>query len=222
MIEKSTLNFLLELSRNNYREWFNSNKDKYESARNNVLDAGKKLYAEISRFDSEIIFDDPKKCMFRIYRDTRFYKYQEPYKTNMGIVFSPDGTKKCRLSSYYMHIEPGSSFVSCGVYMPDAEILKTIRLAIYEDFEAFSKTVENQTFKKQFGTLCRDEDCLSRIPAGFDKDSPAADYLKLKHFYVFHSFSDSEVCKSDYVEKAAQILKLTKPFNDWLNKAILN
>ncbi|MDR2064401.1 MAG: DUF2461 domain-containing protein [Prevotellaceae bacterium] len=222
MIEKSTLKFLLELSKNNYREWFNSNKDKYESACNNLLDVSKKLYAEISKFDSNIIFDDPKKCMFRIYRDTRFSRYKEPYKTNMGIVFSPDGTKKCQLSSYYMHIEPNSSFVSCGVYMPDVYILKTIRLAIYEDFEIFSKIVENKTFKQQFGTLCRDEDCLSRIPVGFDKNSPACNYLKLKHFYVFKSFSDNEVCSSNYVEKAAKILKLTKPLNDWLNKVILN
>ncbi|MDR1553527.1 MAG: DUF2461 domain-containing protein [Prevotellaceae bacterium] len=222
MIEKSTLKFLSELSKNNYREWFNDNKIRYEAARDNVLDASKKLYTEISKFDSNIIFDDPKKCMFRIYRDTRFYKYKEPYKTNIGIVFSPDGTKKCQLSSYYMHIEPDSSFVSCGVYMPDAEILKAIRLAIYEDFEVFSKIVENKIFKKHFGTLCRDEDCLSRVPVGFDKDSPACDYLKLKHFYVFQSFSNNEVCNSDFVENAAQALKLTKPLHDWLNKAILN
>ncbi|MDR1348175.1 MAG: DUF2461 domain-containing protein [Prevotellaceae bacterium] len=222
MIEKSTLQFLSDLSKNNYREWFNSNKDRYESARNNVLDAGRKLYAEISKFDANIIFDDPKRCMFRIYRDTRFTKYKEPYKTNIGMVFSPDGTKKCQLSSYYMHIEPNNSFVSCGVYMPDAEILKAIRLAIYEDFESFSEIVENKIFKKCFGTLCRDEDCLSRIPLGFDKDSPAGDYLKLKHFYVFQSFSNSDVCSADYIKKASEALKLTKPLNDWLNKAILN
>ncbi|MDR1985099.1 MAG: DUF2461 domain-containing protein [Prevotellaceae bacterium] len=222
MIEKSTLKFLADLSKNNYREWFNSNKKIYEAARNNVLDASKKLSAEIIKFDANIIFDDPKKYMFRIYRDTRFSKDKEPYKTNMGIIFSPDGTKKCQLSSYYMHIEPKECFVSCGVYMPDAEILKSIRLAIYEDFENFSEIVENKNFKKQFGTLCRDEDCLSRVPTGFDKDSPAAKYLKLKHFYVYKSFSDAEVCNSDYIENAAKALKLTKPLHDWLNKAILN
>ncbi|MDR2125935.1 MAG: DUF2461 domain-containing protein [Prevotellaceae bacterium] len=222
MIEKSTLKFLSELSKNNYREWFNNNKDKYESARNNVLDVSKKLYAEISKFDSNIIFDDPKKCMFRIYRDVRFAKNKEPYKTNIGVVFSPDGTKKCQLSSYYMHVEPSNSFVSCGVYMPDAAMLKTIRLAIYEDFEAFAAIVENKTFQKQFGTLCRDEDSLNRVPVGFDSSSPAGEYLKLKHFYVFKPFADAEICKNDYVESAAKILKLTKPLNDWLNAAILN
>jgi uncharacterized protein (TIGR02453 family) len=222
MIEKSTLKFLSELRMNNHREWFHNNKNRYESARDNVLDTSKKLYAEISKFDKNIIFDDPKRCMFRIYRDTRFTKYKEPYKTNIGMIFSPDGTKKCQLSSYYLHVEPNNNFVSCGVYMPNAEILKTIRLAIYEDFDDFLKIVENKTFKSHFGALCRDENSLSRIPVGFDKDSPAGDYLKLKHFYVFQSFSDNDVCDSDYVKKAADALKLTKPLNDWLNRAILN
>ncbi|MDR3226359.1 MAG: DUF2461 domain-containing protein [Prevotellaceae bacterium] len=222
MIEKSTLKFLAELSKNNYREWFHENKARYEAARDNVIDASKKLYAEIRKFDTGIIFDDPKKCMFRIYRDTRFAKDKEPYKTNIGVVFSPDGTKKCWLSSYYMHVEPKGCFVSCGVYMPDVNILKSIRSAIDEDFETFSKIVENKNFKKQFVTLCHDGDSLSRVPTGFDKDSPAAEYLKLKHFYVFQSFSDNEACSSNYIEKAAKALKLTKPLHDWLNKAILN
>jgi TIGR02453 family protein len=222
MIEKSTIKFLSDLSKNNYREWFNENKSQYESARENIFSAGNKLFAEISKFDSNIIFTDPKKCMFRIYRDVRFSKDKEPYKTNMGMVFSPDGTKKCQLSSYYMHVEPKGSFVSCGVYMPDATILKSIRLAIDEDFEAFSKIIENKAFKNKFGSLYRDEDALSRVPAGFDKDSPAAEYLKLKHFYVFAQFTDAEVCSPDYIEKAAEALKLAKPLQDWLNKVILN
>jgi uncharacterized protein (TIGR02453 family) len=222
MIEKSTLKFLADLSKNNYREWFSANKSRYEAARDNVLDVSKKLYVEISKFDTGIIFDDPKKLMFRIYRDTRFARYKEPYKTNLGIVFSPDGTKKCELSSYYMHIEPQNCFVSCGVYMPSAEILKSIRLAIDEDFEAFHKIIDNKIFKQQFGSLSNDDDALSRVPTGFDKNSPAAEFLKLKHFYVYKPFSDADVCNSDYVEKAAKALKFTRPLHDWLNKAILN
>ena len=222
MIEKYTLKFLEELGKNNYREWFHSNKNKYELARDNVLSIAVKIFDEIKKFDNNIIFDEPKKCMFRIYRDTRFSHGKEPYKTNIGVVFSPDGTKKCSLSSYYLHIEPKSCFVSCGVYMPDAKVLKSIRDAIYEDFESFSEIIENKTFKKNFGSLSRDEDALTRVPVGYDKTSPAAEFLKLKHFYVFKSFSDVDVCSNDFVSKAAEICKLAQPLQHWLNRAILN
>ena len=222
MIEKSTLNFLAELGENNYREWFHANKKRYESARDNVLAVAAKIFEEIQKFDGKIIFDDPKKCMFRIYRDTRFSHDKEPYKTNIGVVFSPDGTKKCSLSSYYLHIEPKGCFVSCGVYMPDAQIIKSIRDAIYEDFENFLEIIENKNFKKTFGSLCRDEDVLTRVPVGYDKSSPAAEFLKLKHFYVFQPVPDTDVCSSDFVSKAAEICKLAKPLQYWLNRAILN
>ena len=222
MIEKSTLKFLEDLGENNYREWFHANKNRYESARNNILNVASKMFEKIQLFDDKIIFDDPKKCMFRIHRDTRFSHNKEPYKTNIGVVFSPDGTKKCSLSSYYLHIEPKSCFVSCGVYMPDAKVIKSIRDAIYEDFESFSAILEDKIFKKNFGSLCRDEDVLTRVPVGYEKTSPAAEFLKLKHFYVFQSVSDADVCSSDFASKAAEICKLAKPLQYWLNRAILN
>jgi uncharacterized protein (TIGR02453 family) len=187
-----------------------------------VLNTAVKIFDEIQKFDDNIIFDDPKKCMFRIYRDTRFSHNKEPYKTNIGVVFSPDGTKKCSLSSYYVHIEPANSFVSCGIYMPDAKIIKSIRDAIYEDFESFSEIIENKVFKKNFGSLCRDEDALTRVPVGYEKTSPAAEFLKLKHFYVFKSVSDADVCSNNFVLQTADICKLAKPLQYWLNRAILN
>ena len=222
MIEKSTLKFLEELSENNYREWFHTNKSRYESARDNVLGVAVKLFEEIQKFDSKIIFDDPKKCMFRIYRDTRFSHYKEPYKTNIGVIFSPDGTKKCSLSSYYMHVEPKNCFVSCGIYMPDTQIIKAIRNAIYEDFESFSEITENKNFKKHFGSFYRDEDVLTRVPVGYDKTSPAVEFLKLKRFYVFQSILDADACSDNFVSKAAEICKLAQPLQYWLNKVILN
>ena len=220
MIQKSTIQFLKELEKNNYREWFNENKRRYEAARENIAEVVAGLIKEINKFEPTLGYPEPKKCLFRIYRDVRFSKNKEPYKTNMGAIIGPEGNTKTLKSGYYMHIQPGSSFVSCGVYMPFPQVIKAIRTAIDEDFETFSSIISNKTFKSLFGDLMRDDDALQRVPQGFDKDSPAAEYLKLKHFYVFHPFTDKEMMSEDFVKNAAKIFKATKPLNDWLNAVI--
>ncbi len=151
----------------------------------------------------------------------RMYGYlKEPYKTNMGAMIGPETSAKMLKSSYYMHIEPGSSFVSCGVYMPHPSIVKAVRTAIEEDFETINAIVSSKTFKALLGDFAHDEDTLQRVPPGFDKNSPAAEYLKLKHFYVFHSFTDKEMMSEDFVKNAAKMFKVAKPLNDWLNAII--
>ncbi len=220
MIQQSTLKFLNELKENNYREWFNEHKARYEAAKANVLEVVGELVKEINRFDSSLGYPDLKKCMFRIYRDTRFSKNKEPYKTNMGTILNAEGNTKSLKSSYYVHVEPGNSFISCGVYMSPPEVLSAVRSAIDEDFETFSAILKNKTFKKLFVDLSRDDDALQRVPKGFDSGSPAAEYLKLKHFYVMYPISNKLLCSDEFVKEAAAAFKAMKPFNDWINKVI--
>ena len=92
MINPSTLEFLSELRENNYREWFHSQKPRYEAAKTNVLDTAGQMLDGIRQFDPSLGFPDLRKCIYRIARDTRFSVNKEPYKTNMGVVFSPSGT----------------------------------------------------------------------------------------------------------------------------------
>lgn len=89
MINPSTLEFLSELRENNYREWFHSQKPRYEAAKTNVLDTAGQMLDGIRQFDPSLGFPDLRKCIYRIARDTRFSVNKEPYKTNMGVVFSP-------------------------------------------------------------------------------------------------------------------------------------
>ena len=220
MIQKFTLDFLKQLSDNNYREWFHEHKAEYEAAKQNVLEATAALLVEINKFDKGIGFPEPKKCIFRIARDTRFANDKSPYKTNFGVIMNAAGSTRSELPGYYLHIEPGNCFVSCGVYMPSPQVMKAIRTAIDEEWKAFSAIISKKAFKDAFGTLFRDEDALSRVPQGFDKDSPAAEFLKLKHFYVLRSLTNKEVCSKDYIQTAAHYYKLMQPLNSFLSGAI--
>lgn len=221
MIHKTTLQFLRALSQHNDREWFHAHRSEYDAARQNVLETGHLLLEEINTFDP-IGFYDLRKTMFRIARDTRFAADKSPYKTNFGLLFNREGTTRSNLSGYYLHIEPAHCFLSCGLYMPLPEELKAVRSAIEYDFERFKKIVDCPAFKQAFGDLCRNSDTLSRVPNGFDKHSPAAEYVKLKHFYVMTPLSEKKLLAASFVREAAESFRLMAPLNAFLNEAIRN
>ena len=105
--------FLKQLKRNNRREWFLKNKDRYEEVVKQpclrfITDFGLRL-PSISTW----IVANPKPnggSLMRIYRDTRFSPDKTPYKTNVGVSFWHAGSSRapfcslnCRRSSTNPH-----------------------------------------------------------------------------------------------------------------------
>jgi len=220
MFSENSYEFIEELKKHNDREWFAANKAWYEKARNDfeLLVAG--IIGEIATFDPEISHLNPKKCIFRIYRDTRFSEDKTPYKTHFGAVFRPQQLDKT--SGYYLHIGADESFLTCGHYMLMPDQLKKVRKGIYDDFETFNEILSDKTFKKEFGDLYRDDDMLKRVPNGFDKNHPAAEYLKLKHFYVLKNISKEQIFSEDFVKYAGDIYKKMQPLSIFLNDLLLD
>ncbi|MDR3365738.1 MAG: DUF2461 domain-containing protein [Prevotellaceae bacterium] len=218
MVSISTLAFLNKLSRNNNREWFGAHKSDYLAAKADAERLAMQLVAGIREFDGSIGELEPKDCMFRIYRDARFSSDKSPYKTNFGIAVQRGG-KKSRYACYYAHIEPGNCFLSGGIYMPEPPVLKALRRSIDVNSEEFLELVAEKNFKKYFSALS-DENKLTKAPQGFDKDSPVAEYLKQKDFYVMRGVPDEEVCGKSYVKQTLQAFKALKPINDFFNAAI--
>jgi len=119
-------------------------------------------------------------------------------------------------SGHYLHIEPGKSFIASGIYLPEASVLKEIRKEISVFKNEFLKAVEHQDFKKYYGALDREHE-LKKIPQGFEKEDPMADYLRLKSFIGVYNLSNKEVMDKNAVEKLTDIMNSAKPFNDFLN-----
>ena len=213
-LKNSTLLFLKDLHKNNNREWFNENKDRYRAAHTNVADFVDELIEEIGEFDEEILKTDAKKALFRIYRDVRFSKDKSPYKTNFGAGLGMG--KGNRISGYYLHIEPGKSFLAGGVYQPDTTVLKEIRKEISINSNEFLSILEQDEFRNNFRGLSVGQK-LQRVPAGFEKDDPMAEFLKLKNFIVVHPVSNEALMKEDAAKNFAQIFKSIKPLNDFLS-----
>lgn len=209
--------FLNQLKENNNREWFNDHKESYKSALSEFEGIVGQLIASVGQFDDSIRLLEPKECIFRIYKDTRFSKNKEPYKTNMGAYLSRGG-RKSRYSGYYVHFEPEGSFLSGGIYLPEPAVLKRVREDIDLYYEDLLNITNAPSFAKFFPELHGDK--LKTNPKGYSKDNPAIELLKHKSLYVIRMLSNNEVTSPSYIAEATQTLKELKPFNDFLNRAI--
>lgn len=212
------LKFLKDIDKNNNREWFEKNKPKYLEAKLRFEDFLEVVHKEFLKFDESLAGLNPRKLGFRIYRDVRFSKDKRPYKTNMGAGFSPGG-KMMQDPGYYIHIEPGKSFVAGGMYMPTPENLAKIRQEIDYNGKAFLKILNDKGFKKFFEGL-DDFDKLKTMPKGYPKDHPQIELLKHKSFIVSHSFSDKEVSDKKFVTSIGAAAKNIKKLNSFLSEAI--
>lgn len=214
---QDVLNFLSELKENNNKEWFDLHRDRYEQSRKKVLFLTELIIHEIASFDPEIGAQNAKDCVFRIFRDVRFSTDKTPYKTNMGS-FIVKGGKKSFNAGYYVHIEPGASFVGGGSYRPPADALKAIRTEIFDRPEDFKKLVFNASFKKVYPELWDDK--LKIPPKGFPKDFQDIDLLKYKSYAFGSSLTDEEVKSEKFVSKVVSALKELHPVNRFLNEAM--
>ncbi|MEY4929428.1 MAG: hypothetical protein RI909_152 [Bacteroidota bacterium] len=212
------IRFLKAVSKNNNREWFEKNKSKYLEAKLNFEDFLEAFHRELLTFDESLAGLNPRKLGFRIYRDVRFSKDKRPYKVNMGAGFSEHG-KMEQEPGYYVHIEPGKSFLAGGLYMPEPENLAKIRQEIDYNTDVFLKILNDKKFKKLFPAL-GDFDKLKTAPKGYPKDHPHIDLLKHKSYIVSHSFTDAEVLDKKFAKKAAEVAKTLKPLNDFLKAAV--
>jgi len=217
-MNKEIFDFLSDLTKNNNKEWFAENKKRYEAAKKSLAEFASELINNINTFDSGIGPLVPAKTIFRIYRDVRFSLNKDPYKTNMGSFIVPEEYKRSwDYPGYYLHLENDASFVSMGVYMPPSPVVKLIRESISENFDTFLSITKK--LETTFGALNTD-DSLQRVPTGFSKDDPSAEYLKLKSFYVAKNFSNKEVLDKNFLTKITTLFKDSFALKSWLVKAL--
>jgi uncharacterized protein (TIGR02453 family) len=218
MDHKLTLKFLKDIAKNNNRNWFEKNKPRYLEVKNGFDDFLEEVHRHLLKFDQSLANLNPRKIAFRIYRDVRFSKDKRPYKTNMGAGFSSKG-KMEQEPGYYVHIEPGKSFIAGGLYMPDPANLARVRQEIDYNPDRLLKILNDRKFRKLYKQL--DEwDKLKTAPKGYAKDHPHIEILKNKSFVVSHRFTDAEVASKTFAKKVADAAKVLKSFNDFLAEAI--
>ena len=187
------LEFLRKLKRNNRREWFQPRKEIFEATvKAPMIELVEAVNAELLKFAPDHI-NDPKKAIYRIYRDTRFSADKTPYKTHIAAVFPPRGMHREASAGFYFHISESQVGVAAGSYMPGPEQLLAIRNWLATNHATFRKAV---AAAKGMGKL--QGSTLTRPPKGFDAAHPAIDLLKMKQ-WVFWEQIDLKIAASPKV-----------------------
>lgn len=213
------IDYLSALSMNNSREWYHANKEDYKKANAEFEGLLQALMLEIGKFDSSILHSSPKDLTFKIVRDTRFSHDKSPYNPAFRAHISAKGKLPVPVG-YYIMVKPGNqSFLGGGLFadmFKDATTM--IRDYIARNGEGWEKMIHEPEFEKHFtvqGTA------LKNVPAGYEKEHPQAEYLKFKNWYLEYPIKDEELCDAEaFLAKAAEIFRIMKPFNDYLNKAL--
>lgn len=219
-----SIRFLRGLSKNNNKIWFEAHRDDYESTvREPMRELIEELDARLRRFAPEI-GGDPKRSMFRIYRDIRFSKDKSPYKTHAACWFnhrrasSKVGSEADGGSAgFYFHLEPGRSMVGAGLWMPPRPQLNRLRNAIAEKHDDFGSVVKGL---KRYGGLSNDEGMLKRTPRGFADDHPAGQWLRYQSFTSGRMLTDAQVTNGRLPALLEKEFSGLLPLVRWLNTAL--
>ena len=207
--------FLSDLEANNNRDWFNANKQRYESS---CRDPMLRFIADFEPKLREIsphFVADPRPSggsMFRIYRDTRFSNDKSPYKTNIAAHFPHvDSGKVTSTPGYYITLSPGECYAGAGLWRPDPLALAKVREAIVTDPESWSGIA---------GKLSHGEDTLARPPRGFDPNHPFIEDIKRKSFVMGVAFADEQVSAQDFLDTFAATCRNFTPLMQFLSLAV--
>ena len=218
MDTKRIFDFLNDIKENNNREWFADNKERYKSAFADFQEIANLLIARISSFDKDIANVQAKDCLFRIYRDIRFSPNKVPYKTHFGVYIASAGGRKSPRAGYYLHLEPNESLICGGIYMPEPNVLKALRQAIYDNIDEFKELVEDPKFTSKL-SFWEDEQ-LKSVPRGFPKDWADANYLKVKHYTYGAYFDDSFFRSKNWLDETVDLFHRIYPLNRFFNYTV--
>jgi uncharacterized protein (TIGR02453 family) len=211
-----TFTFLRALKKNNDRAWFAANRVRYDDHIKpewNDLVTG--LLAAAVPLDERFAYVDPKQCLFRLHRDTRFSADKTPYKTNISAFLSPFG-KSGANAGYYVSLEPGgASLFAAGIYTPENDALAVLRRHFAEhDLRAFEALFRT---KKIAPYLPLQTDSLTRSPRDLPKEHPHLALIRARRYMVRRAYPDADLVRDGAFETFRAAMRDCAPLVRYLD-----
>jgi uncharacterized protein (TIGR02453 family) len=209
--------FLVDLSTNNERSWFQPRKGDFERLLKEPLEALCTVLGE--RFAARRIpLRADARSPFRIYRDVRFSKDKSPYKTYVSASFAWDSAgsagrdgKVAEIHGVggYFHFQPDEEYVGGGMLQPERPRLEAWRALVAQDPRRVHRAIDAPAFRKAFGELTGDR--LKRVPPGYPADHPEAELLKLKDVTFGRRLAADEVLSPKLPDVLADAFAVALP-----------
>lgn len=205
--------FLVDLREHNDREWFKARKAVYEDE---LLWPAKCLVAEVSAACARAgvpLRADASKGVFRIYRDTRFSKNKDPYKTHVGLVWTRSGGKDDP-GALYVHIEPGNCSVHAGYWQPEPPLLRRWRERLAADPAGWLAVAEQVA---DAGLELSAWESLKRMPSGYEAfaESEVADALRRKGAFTTRRLPDAAAQTPGFADEIVAAARASLPLLEW-------
>ena len=213
----TTFRFLRALKKNNDRAWFHANRAAWdEHVRHGFEDLVTMLLLAGSQADGRLAHVDPRACLFRIANDTRFHRHKDPYKTWLSAWMSPGG-KDGAYAGYYIHLAPGASHVSAGVWVPGKPALHALRRTFAEDAvdaRAFDRILASRSIAPY---LPLETDSMRITPRGFPKTHPRLPLIRARNYMLQREVTDRELQTRGAFTVFRDTIRATAPFVRWLD-----
>lgn len=215
---RTALRFLRALRENNDRTWFAANRGVYDETIKpqwEAFVAG--LLIRGGSFDERLHQVDPRRCIFRIYRDTRFSNDKSPYKPHLSAFLSPRGWRGIT-PGFYVQVRPGGeSLFAAGIYVPEKPVLLAIRERLADGDPDFARILKSKRLAPYLPVVT---DPLKVMPRGYDRDHPQAAWIRARRFMVRQTFTDKVAQSDDLFALMRTAMRDTAPFVAWLDQFV--
>ncbi|OQD63955.1 hypothetical protein PENPOL_c008G00862 [Penicillium polonicum] len=233
-LHPNTKLFLIDIASNNDRQWLKAHDPDYRAAKKDFETFVESLTPKIAEVDATVPELPVKDLVFRIHRDVRFSKNPLPYKTHFSAAWSRTG-KKGPYAAYYVHFQPGSCFVGCGLWNPESEPLALLREDIDDNSAVFKEILRAPEMRREFLKGAADDDdavvdafthhnresALKTKPKGYEADNKNIKLLRLRSFTIGKPIPDDELTGDDAQEKIATLVGVMEPFVTYLNSVVM-
>ncbi|MBL7545344.1 MAG: DUF2461 family protein [Bdellovibrionaceae bacterium] len=203
------------------REWFDKNKDLYETAVKTpmselILAMAHAHQRNLMRIDvSGSKISRPLRAKNKIEADgaivkTLSYfslaeKQTSMFEWNPGIYFQVGS-------------DDDDIFFGVGLYMISSRQISLLRNALVDDFETIDEIISDRKLKNAWGHL--KGDVYKRFPKGYDPSSEPAKYLKYKQFYFSKQYTRKQLLDPRFTQHMVKDLGVIIEFFSWVRKTV--
>jgi uncharacterized protein (TIGR02453 family) len=217
---RAGLDFLADLEMNNEREWFEANKQVYQSA---LLEPAVAFVAAVGEQLRDLVptihYDtrtNGSGSLMRIYRDVRFSKDKTPYNTFLSGMFWEQPGKKNTRPGFGFRLRADGMDLIAGHFGFDKEGLAAYQTAVADDTLGAELAAIVGALVKD-GRYSINGDQYKRVPQGYDETHPRAALLKYKGLYAHpEPFGVEVVCSAGLVEETMAQFREMAALEQWL------
>ena len=209
--------FLRALARHNEKPWFEAHRKDYEAhVRQPFLRLIGDLQPDVAAVSPHFRADTRTVggSLFRINRDARFSNDKSPYKTWQGARLFHERRRETAAPSFYVHLQPGGSFVGAGLWHPESDTQRKVRQFIVDNPESWKAAAHAKKLRKQFEF--ETSEMLVRPPRGFDPQFEFIDDLKHRNWVFWRTLDDEVMTGPKLRQTIAADLVTLAPFVDYL------